>query len=283
MCAITSFEVFETSKVSNPREQVGEVVVAHCMPITQQTLQSAISDFQRARQRAALQSILVRLTGKSAELLSYDAVVKKLRMIGSADRGLREIPLDAIVGSVGRYTDFTRTFLPRHDSDAQRWARVRAAMADQTIDALPPIEVYQIGAAYFVKDGNHRVSIARRAGYLVLHAYVTEVRTRVPLTPDVQPDELIIKAEQAAFLEYTHLDELRSGADVSVSVPGQYARLENHIEAYRYVKEGEQERDRVQRVGGHRAAARVAHLVGVPVVRGDDDQITRPARESSIP
>lgn len=207
------------------------------------SFQSAISDFQQARQRAALQSIAARLTGRSVELLSYDEVYKMLRPTGSADRGLHDIPLDAIVGSVGRYTDFTRTFLPRRSSDEQRWARVKAVVDQESMGALPPIEVYQIGEAYFVKDGNHRVSIARREGYAYISAYVTEVRTRVPITPDVQPDDLILKAEYAAFLEYTRLDELRPGADLSVSVPGQYPRLEDQIEAHRYLKEAEQERD----------------------------------------
>jgi len=215
------------------------------MSPVQPSFQSAVADFHRARQQAALQSILARLRGQPVELLSYDDVYQKLRPTGRADRGVRDIPVNAIVGSVGRYTDFTRTFLPRHRSDEQRWAKVKTAIDERSMGALPPIEVYQIGEAYFVKDGNHRVSIARREGIEFIAAYVTEVRTRVPLTPDAlrEPDELISKAEYAAFLERTRLDELHPGADLSVSVPGQYARLEDHIEAYRYLKETEQARD----------------------------------------
>ncbi len=213
------------------------------MSLPSPAFRSAFEDFRQARQRAALQSIVARLRGKSVQLLSYDEVVKMLRPTGRSDRGPRDIPLDAIVGSVGRYTDFTRTFLPLKDSDEQRWARVKIAVDEQDLDALPPIEVYQVGEVYFVRDGNHRVSIARRKGYAYIHALVTEVRTRVPLTPDVQPDGLIIKAEQAAFLDYTRLDEHRPGADLSVSVPGQYPKLEDHIEAHRYLKEIEQGRD----------------------------------------
>ena len=188
---------------------------------------------------------MARLRGQSVELLSYEDVYKKLRLTGSADRGVRDIPVNAIVGSVGRYTDFTRTFLPRHRSDEQRWAKVKHAASQQGLGALPPIEVYQIGEAYFVKDGNHRVSIARREGYEFIAAYVTEVRTRVPITPDAlrEPDDLICKAEYAAFLEHTRLDELRPGADLTMSVPGQYTRLEDHVEACRYLKETEQERE----------------------------------------
>ncbi|MBF8285318.1 MAG: UspA domain protein [Anaerolineales bacterium] len=209
--------------------------------MSSQDFRSALADFHQARRQAALQEIIARLQGKSTELLSYEEVYRKLRAAGRAERGLRDIPLDAIVGSVGRTTDFTRSFLPRTDSDEQRWAQVRSAAEGNA--GLPPIEVYQIGDAYFVLDGHHRVSVARQMGGTHIQAYVTEVRTKVPLSPEVQPDELIVKAEYAAFLENTRLDQLRPGCDLSVSVPGQYARLENHIEAHRYFMEIEQERE----------------------------------------
>ncbi|HEY4690784.1 MAG TPA: hypothetical protein VIK33_15835, partial [Anaerolineae bacterium] len=96
---------------------------------------SAVNDFHSAHQRAALESIIARLRGRSSQLLSYDEVLRQLRSTGSADRGLREIPLDAIVGSVGRYTDFTRTFLPRHEADRDRWAAIKVMVQGQSIDA----------------------------------------------------------------------------------------------------------------------------------------------------
>jgi nucleotide-binding universal stress UspA family protein len=213
------------------------------MPLDQTTLKSALADFRLARQRAALESIAARFTGKSTRLLSYEEVYRRLRPTGAAGHGLRLIPLNAIVGSVGRYTDFSRTFLPRRDSDEQRWAKLKVAIEEQGLDAFPPIEVYQIGEAYFVKDGNHRVSIARQMGLLDILAEVTEVRTRVPLSPDAGPDDIILKAEYAAFLEYTRLDESRPDADLTVSAPGQYSKLEDHIEVHRYFREAEQKRD----------------------------------------
>jgi len=174
---------------------------------------------------------MARLTGRSADLLSYEEVRQKLKVKGMGKWGLEDIPLDAIVGSVGRYTDFTRSFLPRQDSDEERWARVKVAVTD--LGGLPPIEVYQIGQAYLVRDGNHRVSVARQVAATHIQAYVTEVRTKVPLLPDTQPDDLILKAEYTDFLERTRLDELRPEADLSVTVPGQYQALEEHIEVHR--------------------------------------------------
>jgi nucleotide-binding universal stress UspA family protein len=199
--------------------------------------QSAVNDFRQAHQQAALQQILARLTGKSVQLLSYDEVLKQLKLTGQSTRGVRAIPVDAIVGTVGRCSDFTRTFLPRQSSDEQRWADLKAFAEANSLDALPPIDVYQIGSAYFVQDGHHRVSIARQLGIFYISASVTEIQTRVPLTPDIDPDELIIEAEHAEFLEYTRLDRLRPHSDFSVSVPGQYGKLENHIEVHRYFSE----------------------------------------------
>jgi len=89
--------------------------------------QTALQNFQDARIQAALLDILGRLTGRSNQLLSYEDVARKLKLSGRADHGIQRIPVDAIVGSVGRYTDFTRTFLPREKNDRQRWPRIGAA------------------------------------------------------------------------------------------------------------------------------------------------------------
>jgi nucleotide-binding universal stress UspA family protein len=193
---------------------------------------SAIQDFRQARRRAAMEQIMAHLTRRSADLLSYQDVRQKLNLQMGRTVGLEEIPLDSIVGSVGRYGDFTRTFLPKTDDAEERWASVQMKVTD--LGGLPPIEVYRIDRVYFVIDGNHRVSVARQLGATHIQAYVTEVLTRVPLTPDVQPDDLIIKAEYAEFLERTGLDEVCSGANLSVSVPGQYEKLLEHISVHRY-------------------------------------------------
>ncbi len=180
---------------------------------------------------------MARLSGHSADLLSYEQVVAQLGVSGQMPGGMREIPIHDIVGSVGRYQDFSRTFLPLSESDEDRWVSVGSATP--AIGDLPPIDVYKVGDNYFVLDGNHRVSIARQRGLTHIDACVIEVRTRVPLPPGARPDDLIIAAEYSAFLASTRLDLNRTAVDMRVSVPGQYRHLENAIEAYRYRLETE--------------------------------------------
>lgn len=199
--------------------------------------QMAIQDFQSARQKAAVQEVLAKITGKSTQLFSYEEVAEKLRLQGRTERGVQHIPIDAIVGSVGRYTDFTRTFLPRKADQRERWAAVKAAMEEGA--GLPPIEVYKVGDAYFVIDGNHRVSIARQEEFTSIEARVIEVRTDVPLTPDTQPDDLIIKAEYAEFLQATRIGDLRPNVDLSVTIPGQYEKLLAQIYVQKHLLEQE--------------------------------------------
>ena len=192
----------------------------------------AINDFNAAHRKASLKSAISHLTGEKIDLLSYGEVLKSLRLQGQVERGRQEIPLDKIIGSVGRYTDFTRDFLPRKSSDSQRWVSVK--VATESLMGVPPIEVYKVGDYYFVRDGNHRVSIARQNGQSHIEAYITEVVTRVPLTGDVDLDNLIIKEEYANFLEITQLDKHIPNLELDVTEPGGYEKLLDHISVNRY-------------------------------------------------
>lgn len=196
------------------------------------TSSSAKEDFHRARRQAALQHVYNRLMGKPKTLMAYDEVRRALKAKSQIDRGLQEIPLEAIAGSVGRYADFTRSFLPLSDSMEERWARVFEIATDGT--GWPPIQVYKIGDVYFVLDGNHRVSVARQLEMKTIQAYVTEIMTKITLTPDTSPDELICKARYAEFLNRTDLDKLRPQADLTVTAPGAYRILDEHIRDHHY-------------------------------------------------
>ncbi len=200
--------------------------------MTDEFYSRAVNDFQSARNKADMQNLLSLITGRSTDLLSYEEVRQKLRVIEGSRRVLHDIPISAIVGSVGRYTDFNRDFLPRHESTKERWARVMVEATGST--GLPPIEVYQIGEVYFVLDGNHRISVAKELGATHIQAYVTEVKTKIAVTPDLNPDDLIIKAEHIDFLENTNLYTLRPGSDLTLTAAGRYPVLLEHIAVHQY-------------------------------------------------
>lgn len=133
---------------------------------------------------------------------------------------------------MGRYRDFDRAFLPLSGADEERWKRLDVALNE--LRNLPPIDVYKIGDVYFVRDGNHRVSVAKANGLTHIDANVTEIEPRVPLTPDVDVDDLIIKTEYAHFLKLTKLDETRPDQKIELTEPGRYRILLEHIEVHRY-------------------------------------------------
>lgn len=190
----------------------------------------AILDFRHARSQASLEKLIARLTRRSAALLSFEEVREKLQIAPSGTQKIENIPLDAIIGSVGRYADFTRSYWPLSNKDEQRWAKVKLAINDLT--GVPPIEVYQIGEAYFVRDGNHRVSVFREMGASYIQAIVTKLTTKVPLSPEDDIDDIIIKAERNNFLENSRLNKLRPGVNIQLSVPGAYRDIQEHIKIY---------------------------------------------------
>jgi nucleotide-binding universal stress UspA family protein len=200
----------------------------------------AKQDFNHLRRLADLKLILARFTGKSIGLYSYQDVRQKLKAYGGITRGSQNIPLDAIIGSVGRYNEFTRDFLPLQDGLENRWVNVKIAVDEPT--GLPEIEVYKIGDAYFVLDGHHRVSVARQIGSKYIQANVIEVNSKVPITPDIKPDDLIIKSEYADFLERYPVNKLIPDAELMVTAPGGYRVIEEHVQVHRYYLGLEQER-----------------------------------------
>ena len=118
--------------------------------------------YRRELTKAQLADLLRRLSGEDVDLLHFDEVARRLRARQRIEKGTQMVRLDDIVGSVGRYKDFTREFLPRSGADKSRWMRIDTAM--NSLEGLPPVELFKLGDAYFVRDGNHRVSVARANG-----------------------------------------------------------------------------------------------------------------------
>jgi hypothetical protein len=192
----------------------------------------ARQDAERARLQAFWNQLLHNLRGIPNDLLPFSAV-RDLNPTSERYGGIRAIPLSQIVGSVDRYRDFDHYFLPRLDHSLDRWASVRRAGLEGI--ELPPIQVYQVGDVYFVKDGHHRVSVARRTGQQFIDAEVIELQVTVPPDATDSLKDLIIKGEYARFLEATGLGRLRPDHEpILFTVPGRYDILLDHIQTRHY-------------------------------------------------
>jgi hypothetical protein len=198
------------------------------------TQTEAHSNWERARFAAAIEALQGVFRDQPADLLAFEDVRKGLRLGRKNYKGLQDIPLNQVRGSVGRYRDFTRTFLPRGSQLRQRWERINVLAYAK---GMEPIEVYRVGDAYFVLDGNHRVSVARQIGNPTIEAHVWEYLTSVGLSADADLDELFIRTEYAEFLERTHLAQLRPDQKIEFTAPGRYYEIEDQIEWYRHVLE----------------------------------------------
>ena len=188
-------------------------------------------EWNQARRAAFAQDALATLARRPSDLLPFEEVRQKLRLHHKRYLGLQDVPLDQIVGSVGRYRDFTRAFFPRQEGLQDRWRRIERLVTSG--GGLPPVELFKVGQVYFVHDGNHRVSVARQSKAPAIEAYVWEYETRVPLDPDTDVRDLWGKAAKAAFLERTNLDRLCPDVHVELTHPDGYEDLLYEIEAYR--------------------------------------------------
>jgi len=187
-------------------------------------------DFDRARQKAVLHDLIATVSRQPNDLLPFHEIRKRLSPEGESYRGLQTVPVKQIVGSMDRFQDFDRTFLPRRKNTRARWSNIDRAYYQDV--RLPPIQLYKVGDIYFVKDGNHRVSVARERGVEFIDAEVIEGHVRVPLSPAMSPTELLMQAEYAEFLRRTDLDRLQPEHDIRPTALGRYDVIWDHIQAH---------------------------------------------------
>ena len=199
------------------------------------------ADFARARSKAFLNDILGFLSRRPKRLLSYDQVKEKLRIGGAIYRGIRTVEIARIVGSVNRYVDFDHAFLPLNNRLATRWQNIDRAFYEDV--SLPPVVLYKVGEVYFVVDGHHRVSVARQQGQEFIEAEVRECHVKVPVEPDLRPEDLEILGARVEFLERTGLDRLRPDVVVEVTIPDGYSRILEHIAVHGYFMGLDEKRD----------------------------------------
>lgn len=191
-------------------------------------VQLALQHFSQARRQALRETLSSRLTGRDPHLLPFEAIRAQLKQKNPLYQGIQQVPLSQIAGSVGRYGEFTRHFLPLHNSFRDRWVRVEALAHSR--EGWPPVELYRIGDVYFVKDGNHRVAIARQLRVDSIEAAVWTFPVEVELGPQDRLDDVLIRFGERSFMEQTHLDEMVPDHGIRFTTPGRYLELLAQIE-----------------------------------------------------
>ena len=202
------------------------------VPDTGFPAQDAQSDFSRARRSGILSRVATRLRRAPSDvhlILPFEEVTEALGRRGERNLGLQTIPIDSIVGTVDRTRGFDRSFRPTSGQVRGRWERI--AKAQRQGEPMPPIQVYRIGDIHFVKDGHHRVSVAKAQGRREIDAYVTEVLTEVGTDSGLRPADLPLKTHERIFHERVPLPPEARGR-VSLSDSRDYAALAEGIEAW---------------------------------------------------
>jgi hypothetical protein len=210
--------------------------------------QDAQDDFARARRRrvfAQLSAVLRLEPGDVDVMLSFDEVIQALGRVGQRDMGLQTIELESIVGTVDRHKEFDREFRPTSSRARARFERI--AEAARRGVSLPPIDVYRVGTMHFVRDGHHRVSVARVQGQDTIAAHVIEVITKVAADSSITLEDLPLKSHERVFHERVPLPG-NAIARIQLTDPVQYGSLAEGVEAwgFRLIQRDEQYLDRPQ-------------------------------------
>ena len=195
-----------------------------------------MSKFQGALNKAFWHEMLHHLTGRHDELMNFDDVRSRLHLHEELYQGIQDVPLEKIAGSVGRYKDFTSSFLPKSNKMKERWSRVYAVA--NSMQGPPPVDLYKVGDVYFVRDGNHRVSVARQLGSKSIEAHVIELPTSVPLHVGMTEQEMESAEAYAYFIEETGLARAVSNHEsIELTIPSRYHELMGYIFLHQRVLE----------------------------------------------
>ena len=207
----------------------------------------AQDDFLRVRRRQAMASLGRRLarTGDVEAMLPFDEVIAELGRLTEVDRGLQVVALDAIIGTVERGKEFDRDFRPTSSQVRGRWERIAQMM--RRGEPLPPVSLFRVGEVYFVRDGHHRVSVARALGRREIEGSVVEIVTRVGAERGLRVGDLPRKGHERLFRERVPLDA-EAAAGVTLTDPWRYGALAEGVEAwaFRAIQDREELMDRRQ-------------------------------------
>ncbi len=193
-----------------------------------------VDDFLKARRKARVDRVLSTFRWKNPDLLSFYEVTKLIKPESESYKGMQTIPVKNIIGSENRYHDFSSFFAPKNNKLQSRWENIDRARLDDI--PLPPISVYKIGEWYFVRDGNHRVSVARMNGQEFIDAEVVELSSSIPLREGMTLNEIkkeVVEAERESFIKQYNPTYLPMESIV-FTTPGSYPEMVNHILVHKY-------------------------------------------------
>ena len=200
-----------------------------------QNLNEPDDTFNKARLRAFFSRLSAFLVNRKDDLIPFNFAYSILKPKSEAYRGIKQVPLSLIVGSEGRYKDFNRVFMPRGLYLRERWERINKAHKAHI--ELPPVRLYEIGGVFFVRDGNHRISVALARGVEYVDAEVISLSTEIKLHKNMSQEDLknaVIELEKKNFMKETNLKKMRPEADLSFSDTGRYDVLLEHIQVHKY-------------------------------------------------
>ncbi len=195
----------------------------------------ADDDFNRARNKALFNGIQHMLSPEEAKLISFTDIKSLLKPKNEVYKGMQVVPINLIVGSEGRYKDFDNHFFPKSNFLKARWERIDLAHYQDI--TLPPITVYELGGLYFVRDGNHRVSVAKMKGIENIDADVISLQSEIKLKPGCTTEQIVrqvIEYEKRVFYAETNFGDITDYWCLDFSTPGQYDVIYNHILCHKY-------------------------------------------------
>ena len=193
------------------------------------------TDFSKVRNKALINSLQHFLTPEETKLISLNDIKEMLHPDNEVYVGMKVVPVEKIIGSEGRYNDFDNLFFPKHSHLKNRWLNIDKAYMEGKI--LPAVTLYEIGGVYFVRDGNHRVSVAKARGVEFIDAEVTSLRTEIRLKPGKSMKTIIrqiIAYEKKLFYAKTNYGDITGDWSLDFTTTGQYDVIYNHILTHKY-------------------------------------------------
>jgi hypothetical protein len=205
------------------------------MPENQFVSSQAENDFSRAKQKAWIQSIKSIINPEAGQLLSFHDIKNLLKPDREKYLGMQTVNIADIAGSEDRYQDFSRHFFPKREHLKHRWISIdKAYLSDIN---LPPIKLLKLGDMYFVRDGNHRVSVALSQGVISIDAEVIELSSEIQVEGKATREEIlnaVLAYERRSVLEQTDLSRIIPVEMIEFTAPGRWHEILNHIEGHKY-------------------------------------------------